>query len=95
MKSLSLLATVAVLSSTAFAEESAHIEISVSQDGTVTLAGHTMTMEELTQQLAALAKKEKLPVAVASSEHAPLEVVSKVLDACRKAGLEKIRLRTR
>ena len=96
MKPLILFSTVAVLSSAAFAQEVARIEISISKDGIVALAGKSVSLAELTQYLTAIAKKEKIPeVVIMSSAETPLKATTAVLDVCRQSGITKIRLQAR
>jgi len=96
MKSIAVFAAVAVVSSVAFAEEATPIEISVSKEGVVALAGQPLTVEELAKHLAMIAKKGIQPeVTITSAEDAPLKVCTAVMDACRQNGINKIRLRTR
>ena len=88
---------VATLSSAAFAQEAAPVEISVSKEGVVALAGQPLTLDELAKGLATIAQKDttRPEVVITSAENAPLKVVTVVMDACRQSGFNKIRLRTR
>ncbi len=86
----------AVVSSVAFAEEAAPIEISVSKEGAITLAGRPVAQGELAQHLTALGKKEKKPeVIITSAPEAPLKATTAVLDACRQSGYNKIKIQSR
>lgn len=96
MKSIALFTTIAVVSSVAAAEEANAIEISVSKEGAVALAGQRVTLEELARHLAALPQKDKAAgVVIATAPETPLNVTTAVLDACRRSGISKIRILSR
>jgi len=96
MKSIALFTTVAVVSSVAVAEEATVVEVSVSKEGAVALNGQRVTLDELAQRLVVLGKKDKMAtVVLTESSETPLEVTTAVLDAVRRSGFTKIRLRTR
>jgi biopolymer transport protein ExbD len=72
------------------------LTISITKDGGVDVNGHTANMEkldELVRQLGTITKD--ITVVIRSDENTPLRFVTQAMDACRKQGLNKIRLQSR
>ncbi len=64
--------------------------------GELVLDKREATIEELENVAGELAKVDKdITVLIRSDENAPLKSITKVMDLCRKNGLNKIRLQTR
>lgn len=64
--------------------------------GELVLDKREATIEELEDVAGELAKVDKdITVLIRSDENAPLKSITKVMDLCRKNGLNKIRLQTR
>lgn len=65
--------------------------INVSQDGTLTMSGRTVTMEALRQKLlAAVARDKEQAVLVRGDKAAQFGVGLQVLDTCRLAKIKKV-----
>ena len=77
------------------AAELATVEVSVSAAGAVALDGKAVTMDELARALQAVAAKEKKPdLLIIAAEDAPIQVLSAVMDLCRKSGFTKFSLQS-
>lgn len=72
------------------------ITISINKDGTVDFNGKPATMEQLAELVHEVGTVTKdVPVVIRSDENTPLRFVTEAMDACRKQGLNKIRLQSR
>jgi len=72
------------------------LTISLSKEGTVDVNGHPATMqtlEEVVREIGTVSKD--ITVVIRSDENTPLRFVTEAMDACRKQGLNKIRLQSR
>ena len=77
------------------AAELAKVEISVSAAGTVALGGKAVTMDELARALQTAAAKEKKPdLLILAAEEAPIQVLSAVMDLCRKSGFTRFSMQS-
>jgi biopolymer transport protein ExbD len=72
------------------------VTISIAKDGTISFNGKTATDEQLTSLLTQLHNVDKdIPVLIRADEDTPLKTITFVMDACRKAGLNKFSLQSR
>jgi biopolymer transport protein ExbD len=72
------------------------ITISISKDGGVDFNGKPASMEQLAELVHQVGTVTKdIPVVIRSDENTPLRYVTEAMDACRKQGLNKIRLQSR
>ena len=72
------------------------ITISINKDGSVDFNGKPATMEQLAVLVHEVGTVTKdIPVVIRSDENTPLRYVTEAMDACRKQGLNKIRLQSR
>lgn len=73
-----------------------HLEIAITPTGEIYLNGREVSEEKLKEQVALAAKVNRdIPVLVMADEESYLRYVTMVMDACRSAGLTKIRLQSR
>jgi biopolymer transport protein ExbD len=79
-------------SSTATAEESSPIEVSVTEDGTVRFQGQVVTVEQLESEVAALPAVDRAKITVRADRHVEYGLIVSVIDALRKAGAEGLSL---
>lgn len=72
------------------------IEVAVSPDGRIFYNGNPVTDAELTQVLRAAAEVDRrIPVLILADEESKTGRLAFVMDACRRAGLERINLQSR
>ena len=72
------------------------LRLGVDVEGNYFMDGQAVTGEELTQRIQSLAGlSPDTPVLIMADENALLHKVTFLMDACRKAGLEKVRLQSR
>jgi biopolymer transport protein ExbD len=72
------------------------ITISINKDGSVDFNGKPASMEQLAELVHQVGSVTKdIPVVIRSDENTPLRFVTEAMDACRKQGLNKIRLQSR
>ncbi|HVT74240.1 MAG TPA: biopolymer transporter ExbD [Lacunisphaera sp.] len=72
------------------------LTISIAKDGKIDVDGRPATMdtlESLVHQIGRISKD--ITVVIRSDENTPLRFVTEAMDACRKQGLNKIRLQAR
>ncbi|HTL68244.1 MAG TPA: biopolymer transporter ExbD [Lacunisphaera sp.] len=72
------------------------LTISIAKDGKIDVDGRAATMdtlESLVHQIGRISKD--ITVVIRSDENTPLRYVTEAMDACRKQGLNKIRLQAR
>ncbi len=79
-------------SSTATAEETSPIEVSVTEDGTVRFQGQVVTVEQLESEVAALPATERAKITVRADRDVSYGLIVSVIDALRKAGAEGLSL---
>jgi biopolymer transport protein ExbD len=79
-------------STTATAEETSPIEVSVTEDGTVRFQGQVVTVEQLETEVAALPATEKAKITVRADRDVSYGLIVSVIDALRKAGAEGLSL---
>ena len=79
----------------AIAETASRIEIRVSQTGVISVAGRTVTVQELAEHLKAVVKKDSPPEAlIVASERTPLEVMTSVLRELRASGISRFSIQS-
>lgn len=72
------------------------LTISITKEGAVDFNGKPATMETLEQLVRQVGTVTKdITVVIRSDENTPLRFVTQAMDACRKQGLNKIRLQSR
>ena len=72
------------------------VTIGIDKEGVLTFNNKTATEEQLTSLLGQLHDQDKdIPVLIRADENTPLTKVTFVMDACRKAGLNKFSLQSR
>jgi biopolymer transport protein ExbD len=72
------------------------LTISIAKDGTIDFNGRPATMATLTELVKQVGSVSKdITVVIRSDENTPLRFVTEAMDACRKQGLNKIRLQAR
>jgi biopolymer transport protein ExbD len=72
------------------------VTIGIDKAGVLSFNGKTATEEQLTSLLGQLRDQDKdIPVLIRADEDTPLKKVTFVMDACRKAGLNKFSLQSR
>jgi len=72
------------------------VTIGIDKEGVLTFNNKTATEEQLTSLLGQLHDQDKdIPVLIRADENTPLKKVTFVMDACRKAGLNKFSLQSR
>jgi biopolymer transport protein ExbD len=72
------------------------LTISVTKDGAIDINGRPATMATLTQLTQEIGNISKdVTVVIRLDENTPVKVMTEVMDACRKQGLNKIRLQAR
>jgi biopolymer transport protein ExbD len=72
------------------------VTIGIDKAGAFSFNGKTATEEQLTSLLGQLRDQDKdIPVLIRADEDTPLKKVTFVMDACRKAGLNKFSLQSR
>ncbi len=79
-------------STTATAEETSPIEVSVTEDGTIRFQGEVVSVEQLESEIAALPAIEKAKITVRADRHVEYGLIVSVIDALRKAGAEGLSL---
>jgi len=79
-------------STTATAEETSPVEVSVTEDGTVRFQGEVVTVEQLESEVAALPATERAKITVRADRHVEYGLIVSVIDALRKAGAEGLSL---
>jgi biopolymer transport protein ExbD len=79
-------------SSTATAEETSPVEVSVTEDGTVRFQGEVVTVEQLESEVAALPATERAKITVRADRDVSYGLIVSVIDALRKAGAEGLSL---
>jgi biopolymer transport protein ExbD len=79
-------------STTATAEETSPIEVSVTEDGTVRFQGQVVTVEQLESEVAALPATDRAKITVRADRHVEYGLIVSVIDALRKAGAEGLSL---
>ena len=73
-----------------------NLQVGVDIDGQFYLNGNPVTEEELVAQVQAIADLgDDIPVLIMADENSLLHKVTFLMDTCRKAGLEKVRLQSR
>lgn len=77
------------------AEADAVVEIQIRANGDVVIDKVVMSSDALKETLSAIAKQDRQrPVYIVVNEKAPVESVTKVMDQCRKLGLQKFSMAT-
>jgi biopolymer transport protein ExbD len=77
-------------------EFSGPVTIGITKTGELSFNGKTATDEQLTSLLAQVHDVDKdIPVLIRADEDTPLKRITFVMDACRKAGLNKFSLQSR
>ncbi|HVZ65253.1 MAG TPA: biopolymer transporter ExbD [Lacunisphaera sp.] len=72
------------------------LTISIAKDGKIDVDGRPATMETLESLVHQIGRISKdITVVIRSDENTPLRFVTEAMDACRKQGLNKIRLQAR
>jgi biopolymer transport protein ExbD len=72
------------------------VTIGIDKAGVLSFNGKTASEEQLTSLLGQLRDLDKdIPVLIRADEDTPLKKVTFVMDACRKAGLNKFSLQSR
>lgn len=72
------------------------VTIGVNSDGDMTFNGEVVTEEQITELLKQVRDVDRdIPVLIAADETTPLKTVAFLMDACRKAGLNKFSLQSR
>ena len=72
------------------------LQVGVDIDGQFYLNGNPVSEEELVRQVQAVADLgEEVPVLIMADENSLLHKVTFLMDTCRKAGLDKVRLQSR
>jgi biopolymer transport protein ExbD len=72
------------------------IEISISKEGVFYYNSNQTTLSELNNLLGEAAKSDlKTPVIIHADEDSFLKHITSIMDACRKVGLDKIRLQSK
>ncbi len=72
------------------------VTISIDRDGVIAFNGKTATEMQLTSLLGQLhGLDQDMPVLIRADENTPLKKLTFVMDACRKAGLNKFSLQSR
>ena len=72
------------------------VTIGIDKAGVLSFNGKTASEEQLTSLLGQLRDQDKdIPVLIRADEDTPLKRVTFVMDACRKAGLNKFSLQSR
>jgi len=79
-------------STTATAEETSPVEVSVTEDGTVRFQGQVVSVEQLESEVAALPATERAKITVRADRHVEYGLIVSVIDALRKAGAEGLSL---
>lgn len=79
-------------STTAAPSEMAPTVVSVSEDGTISLDGETLSVGELQRAIAVLPEDERQRVTVRADARVNYGVVVRVIDALRNAGAESLSL---
>jgi len=79
-------------STTATAEETSPIEVSVTEDGTIRFQGEVVSVEQLESEIAALPAIDKAKITVRADRHVEYGLIVSVIDALRKAGAEGLSL---
>ena len=79
-------------STTATAEETSPVEVSVTEDGTVRFQGEIVSVEQLESEVAALPATERAKITVRADRHVEYGLIVSVIDALRKAGAEGLSL---
>ena len=75
---------------------SEYIEVAVTKEGVFYYNSDEVGLEELSRRLALAAQiNDKVPVLITADEASLLKDTTTVMDACRKEGLENIRLQTK
>jgi len=75
--------------------ESEKVVIRIQANGTVKLGNLVVSDDTLKQKLSEIAKQDKeSPILVVADEKVSLETVTKVMDQCRKSGLNKFSMQT-
>ena len=73
-----------------------NLQIGVDVDGNYYLNGTPVSEEDLLEQVNQLAEiSQDTPVLIMADENSLLHKVTFIMDTCRKAGLEKVRLQSR
>jgi len=91
-----ILSSLAIIAVTASAAETSQYIIEINDSGQITHAGKALALTSLATDITELSKSNKdSQVLISASEHAPLEVVTKVMDTCRKAGITKFMLQSK
>ncbi len=72
------------------------VTIGVNSEGDMTFNGEVVTEEQITDLLKQVRDVDRdIPVLIAADETTPLKTVAFLMDACRKAGLNKFSLQSR
>lgn len=72
------------------------VTIAVDNDGVISFNGQIVTEEEIEGLLEQVREVDRdIPVLIAADEETPLKTVAFLMDACRKAGLNKFSLQSR
>jgi biopolymer transport protein ExbD len=72
------------------------LQIGVDTEGQYYLNGHPLTEEELVREIQVVAElSPDTPVLIMADENSLLHKVTFLMDTCRKAGLDKVRLQSR
>ncbi len=72
------------------------LQLGVDVDGQYYLSGNPVTEEELVDAIQSVARaNEQTPVLIMADENSRLQKVTFLMDTCRKAGLDKVRLQSR
>jgi biopolymer transport protein ExbD len=79
-------------STTATAEETSPIEVSVTEDGTIRFQGQVVNVDQLESEVAALPATERAKITVRADRHVEYGLIVSVIDALRKAGAEGLSL---
>ena len=70
-------------STTATAEETSPVEVSVTEDGTVRFQGQVVSVEQLESEVAALPATERAKITVRADRHVEYGLIVSVIDALR------------
>ena len=77
-------------------QPSESLQVGVDVDGNYYLNGNPISEEQLLEEVNAVAEMSKeTPVLIMADENSLLHKVTFLMDTCRKAGLDKVRLQSR
>ncbi len=70
--------------------ESATITVGVTRDSKIVIDGNTVSQQALTQKLVELKKDQKISVIIAGDKDVPLQMLIRVMDSIRGAGINSV-----